>query len=126
MLFKSSLPRAETLNPSILMSLLFAICSRASSVMFAHRTLNASSSSCIACSFAKASLRAASSSFCRALRSSFSVLPPSTISFSSRTTASVSSSSPELGRSRSSMYPFAGAFPPFRTGGARRAGAAAF
>ena len=121
-LVRSSFPRADTLNPSILMSLELAICSRCSSVKLAHRTLNASSSSCIACSFAMASFRAASSSFCRALRSSFSVLPPSTIVFCSRSTVSVSPSDSEEGRSMSSMYPPPPFLAFFKTGGARPEG----
>ena len=121
-LVRSSFPRAETLNPSILMSFELAICSLASSVKFAHRTLNASSSSCMACSFANASLRAASSSFWRALRSSFSVLPPRTMVFSSRSTLSISSSDAEEGRSMSSMYPPPPFLAFFSTGGARPAG----
>mmetsp|Transcript_10863 Transcript_10863/g.47046 ORF Transcript_10863/g.47046 Transcript_10863/m.47046 type:complete len:370 (-) Transcript_10863:303-1412(-) len=102
-LLRSSLPLAATLKPSILMSLELAMSSLASSLRLAHLMVNASSSSCMACSLAIASLRAASSSFWRALRSSFSVLTPRTISFSSLTMASVSSSLPLEGKSMSSM-----------------------
>mmetsp|Transcript_37356 Transcript_37356/g.92381 ORF Transcript_37356/g.92381 Transcript_37356/m.92381 type:complete len:261 (-) Transcript_37356:872-1654(-) len=111
------------------MSLLLAMASRWSSVWFAHRTVNASSSSRIACSLASASLRAASSSFARALRSSLSVLPPNSKFLSSRTISSVSSPLSSLdGKSMPSMYPaLAAAFAclpaaPFSTGAGRPTG----